>query len=109
MAVAVRWAAVPVSWAETSSPALTPPMPCTLPVIVVALVTAAVTEGPAPPIVIDVRLTASTRPVRRIRSVPADAGALGAVGAFGAAADTLGAAAPATLAGGVPLIKRSPT
>src|SRR5215469_9623889 len=43
-------AAVPASWAETSSPPLTPPMPYTpliprtRPVTVVALVTAAVTE-----------------------------------------------------------------
>ena len=71
-----------------------------------ALVTAAVTEGPAPPMVIDVRLIASTRPVSRIRSsppAPADAGALGA------SADALGAAPPTALADGVPLIRQSPT
>src|SRR5271166_4008001 len=70
MAVVVRWPTVPVIWAETSSPTLTPPVPRAVPVMVVALVTAAVTEGPSPPMAIDVPLTARTRPVRTIRSCP---------------------------------------
>ena len=52
-----RWLGVPVIWAATSSPTLTPPIPCTRPVSLVAPVTAAVTDGPAPPMVTDVPLT----------------------------------------------------
>jgi len=74
-------------------------MPCARPVTVVAPVTAAVTEGPTPPMVIDVRLTASTRPDRAIRSC-ADRAV--------ATADAPGVA-PATPLAGVLLITKSPT
>src|SRR5438067_13399236 len=70
-------------------------MLCARPVIVVAPVTAAVTEGPAPPMVIDVRLTASTRPEMATCNCPDPAAALAEKGE--------GAV------GGVPLIRKSPT
>ena len=112
MAVAVRWLAVPVIWAETSLPTLMPPMPCTVPVIVVALVTAAVTEGPLPPMVIDVPLTASTLPVRSICSCPFPfpdiPGNAGRPVLLPAGADALGVAPSAVLGTGVPLTRNSP-
>jgi hypothetical protein len=55
-----------VSCAETWSPTLIPLMLCTWPVTRVDGVTAAVTGGPAPLIVIAVTLTAVIRPVRKI-------------------------------------------
>jgi hypothetical protein len=51
---------VPVICAETSAPAFTPLIPRTVPVTLVDPVIAAVTEGPLPPMVIDVPLIAST-------------------------------------------------
>src|SRR5437667_12667468 len=104
MAVAVSSPAVPVSRAETSSPALTPPMPCARPVIVVAPVTAAVTEGPSPPMVIDVGLTARTRPVRATRSCSGQADA-DAEAETDADADALGSDPATAVASGVPLIR----
>src|SRR5436309_2535994 len=104
-----------------------PPRLCTWPVSLVVLVTAAVTERPAPPMVTEVPLTATTRPVSSIRSCPSpfplalpgnpgracgpatlpdDAGA---EPGSGAGADALGPAPLAALAAGAPLVKRNPT
>ncbi len=56
MAVAVSFPPASVISADTRSPALTPPIRLTLPVTLVALVTAAVTDRPRAPSVIDVAL-----------------------------------------------------
>src|SRR5512142_125597 len=90
-------------------------MPRALPVILVAPVTAAVTEGPVPPMVIDVALTLSTRPVSSTRSwpfpLPDSPGGVGRLAPFPekAGADALGVAPSAALAVGVPLIRRPTT
>src|SRR5262245_29348966 len=99
-------------------------MPRAVPVIVVAPVTAAVTDGPLPPMVMDVALTARTRPVRMIRScpfplppgpgragrfVPPPPGAAVPPGAVPPGADAPGVADPAVLAVGVPPTSSSPT
>src|SRR5690242_13306485 len=117
-----RWLGVPVIWAATSSPTLTSLRACTRPVSLVVLVTVAVTDGPAPPMVTEVRLTASTRPVSSIRSCsspfpPALPGSPGRVlgppppvdGGADTGADTLGIAPPAALATGAPLVRKKPT
>src|SRR5262245_37535542 len=80
-----------------------PPTPCARPVTLVPVVTAAVTGGPAPPMVIDMPLTARTRPVRATRSWPARAGT-----DTHEEAETRGAAPMNTLADGVPLIRKNP-
>src|SRR6185312_3399543 len=67
----VSFPLVPVIDAETTSPTLTPPMLATLPVTLVALVTAAVTPRP-PPTVIEVALTAVTGPPISRRNVAPD-------------------------------------
>ena len=68
MTVTVSFPSVPVIWAVTMSPTFTPLMSLTLPVTLVAGVTAAVTYRPGLPSVIDVALTAATLPPIASRS-----------------------------------------
>src|ERR1700722_3627667 len=75
MELAVSFPSAPVIDAETRSPTLMPLMLVTLPVTVVARVTAAVIAWPAPSRVIEVALTAVTGPPISRRSVaPAGSG-----------------------------------
>src|ERR1700744_3295442 len=98
-------------------------MACARPVILVALLTDAVTDGPAPPMVIDVPLTASTRPVSSIRSCPFPLALPGSPGnpvpapppddagadaGTDVGADTLGVAPPAALAAEAPRTRKNP-
>src|SRR5579872_6026297 len=83
MEPAVSFPSAPVIVAETRSPTLTPPMPATLPVTLVARVTAAVTTLPPEPMVIEVGLTAVTGPPTSSRRV-APAGSEGTPPACGA-------------------------
>src|SRR5580704_1709196 len=82
MESAVSFPSAPVIVAETRSPTLTPPMPATFPVTLVARVTAAVTALPPEPIVIEVGLTAVTGPPTSSRRV-APAGSEGTPPACG--------------------------
>src|ERR1700743_2256451 len=75
MELAVSFPSAPVIDAETRSPTLMPLMLVTLPVTVVARVTAAVIAWPPPSRVIEVALTAVTGPPISRRSVaPAGSG-----------------------------------